>query len=196
MNARPLSAALLFALVAAPLGCASAPYVSVNDLPEDAAGHEYLIATGDMLNVRVFNEENMSTRARVRNDGRIAVPLLGDVMVRNRTPSDVSKELNARFKAYVVSPVVTITVEETQPTSVSVLGEVTKPGIYTVDRSSGVLQALAAAGGLTEYASNSGIYVVRRDPSARIRFSFAGLTDADSRAASFRLRTGDVVVVE
>lgn len=187
-------AALLSSTTA--IGCASTPYVSINDLPEDTAGHEYRIATGDVLSVRVFNQENMSTRARVRSDGKIAVPLLGDVVVRDRTPSEVSKELEAKLKTYVVSPVVTLTVEESQPTSVSVLGEVTKPGIYTMDSSSGVLQALAAAGGLTEYASYSNIYVVRREPSQRIRFTFAGLTDAGSRASAFRLRPGDVVVVE
>jgi polysaccharide export outer membrane protein len=91
---------------------------------------------------------------------------------------------------------VTVTVEETTPASVSVLGEVTRPGTYPLDPSAGVLQALAAAGGLTEYAGKSSIFVVRRAPPARVRFAFASLVQADSRAASFRLRAGDVVIVE
>lgn len=191
-----LVAALLAVLVTATGGCSTTPYVWVNDLPKDQAGQEYVVGSGDVLNVRVFNQDNMSTRARVRSDGKIAVPFLGDVNVRGRTPSAISKELETRFKEFVVSPVVTITVEETQPTAVSVLGEVSHPGIYTVDGSSGVLQALAAAGGLTEYASRGGIYVVRRDPPEHIRFTFDGLTQAASRAATFRLHAGDVVVVE
>lgn len=188
--------AFVSALVATTNGCTSSSFVWINDVPTEQASEDYVIASGDVLSVRVFNQENMSTRARVRSDGKIAVPFLGDVAVRGQTPSKVSKALEAQFKAYVVSPVVTVTVEEMQPTSVSVLGEVTRPGIYTVDASSGVLQALAAAGGLTEYASRSSIYVVRRDPAQHIRFTFGGLTTAASHAATFRLRMGDVVVVE
>ena len=89
-----------------------------------------------------------------------------------------------------------MTVEESQPTSVSVLGEVAHPGIYTVDPASGVLQALAAAGGFTDFASRDSIYVVRRAPTQRIRFSYSMLLDGDKRAESFRLHKGDVVVVE
>jgi polysaccharide export outer membrane protein len=178
------------------IGCASTPYVWIADVPTEQVGQDYVIASGDVLSVRVFNQDPMSTRARVRSDGKIAVPFLGDVAVRGQTPATVSKALEVQLKAFVVSPVVTVTVEEMQPTSVSVLGEVTRPGIYTVDASSGVLQALAAAGGLTEYASRGGIYVVRRDPPQHIRFGFGDLTTAPSHAATFRLRTGDVVVVE
>jgi len=186
--------ALLFAVVLA--GCTTTPYVWINDLPIEGAGSEYTIASGDLISIRVFNQDNMSVRSRVRSDGKIAVPFLGDVEVRGKAPSAVSKSLEARFKAYMVSPVVTVTVEEMQPTSVSVLGEVSKPGIYTVDPSSGVLQALAAAGGLTEYAGRDSIYVVRRDPPAHVRFTFSALNAGDSHASRFRLRTGDVVVVE
>lgn len=193
---RVFAAAVVAGVLVASAGCASRPFVWVNDLAPDQAGDEYVIASGDVVNVRVFNQENLSTRARVRSDGKIAVPLLGDVLVRGRSPSVISKQLEDRFKQYVVSPAVTITIEETQPTSVSVLGEVAHPGNYSLDATSGVMQALAAAGGLTEYASRGSIYVIRRDPPENVRFTFAMLTEADSRAAAFRLRAGDVVVVE
>ncbi len=188
---------ILGALLALVPACASqGHYVWVGDLPPSQGSDAYVISAGDLLNVRVFNQENLSTHARVRTDGKIAVPLLGDVAVAGRTPSDVTGELQKRFKQYVVSPEVTITVEEIQPTAVSVLGEVSHPGNYTLAGSAGVLAALAAAGGLTEYASRSGIYVVRHSPPQDVRFTFASLTDAESRAATFRLRPGDVVVVE
>lgn len=188
--------ALFFVFALALAGCVSAPYVWINDLPMEATRGDYLIASGDVLNVRVFNQDAMSTRARVRSDGKIAVPFLGDVEARGQEPAALSKTLEGRLKAYVVSPVVTVTVDEMQPTSISVLGEVAHPGVYTMDASAGVLQALAAAGGLTEYAGRDSIFVVRRDPPEHIRFTFGGLNTADSHAARFRLRTGDVVVVE
>jgi polysaccharide export outer membrane protein len=185
------------ALALAPVtGCSEARYVWIDRVPDQPAGDGFVIAPGDLVSVRVFNQENMSTRARVRSDGKISVPFLGDVELRGKAPGEASRELAARFKDFVVSPVVTITVEETRPTAVSVLGEVTKPGIYTLDAPAGVLQALAAAGGLTEYASRDSIYVVRSAPSSRVRFTFSGLAQGDARAAAFRLRAGDVVIVE
>jgi polysaccharide biosynthesis/export protein len=190
--------AVAFTLVsAALLGCSGgAPYVWANQLPPDQTTDDYVIGTGDVLGVHVYNQDNLSTHARVRSDGKIAMPLIGDVEVRGKRPSVASKELEARLKEFMVSPTVTITVEETQPTSVTVLGQVVHPGIYTVDNNAGVLQALAVAGGFNEYSSRGSIYVVRRSPPSRVRFKYSSLTDASDRSALFRIHTGDVVVVE
>ena len=80
---------------------------------------------------------------------------------------------------------------------VSVLGEVAKQGGYQVEAGTGVLQLLANAGGLTELAHKDRIFVLRRDPNpVRIRFSFELLSRLDNRASSFRIQSGDVVVVE
>lgn len=189
---------LIFGLALAALaGCGSSGrYVWVDELPKSASADVYRIAAGDTLNVRVYNQENLSTKSKVRSDGRIAVPLVGDIEVRGKTPAVVAREIEARFKQYVVSPAVTVTVEESQPTTVAVLGEVAHPGVYAVDPASGVLQALAAAGGFTEFASRESIYVVRKLPPQRIRFTWTALLDGDKRADAFRLHKGDVVVVE
>ncbi|MGH7285763.1 MAG: polysaccharide biosynthesis/export family protein [Polyangiaceae bacterium] len=177
--------------------CASqGSYVWVDDLAETQAPDEYTIQPGDVIAVTVFGQDNMSTHARVRSDGRIALPFLGDVEVRGKSPPAVSRELEGRYKQYVVAPAVTVTVEESQPTSVSVLGEVNHPGVYTLDPSAGVLQGLAAAGGVTDYASLGSIFVVRRSPTQRIRFTYASLTQGSGRGVTFRLHAGDVVVVE
>ena len=187
----------LGALVALPLsGCAGAPYVWVEKLPPQSAAGEYVIEPGDLVGVRVFNQDNMSAHARVRSDGKVAVPILGDVDVAGKTPTAVSKELAVRLKEYVVSPIVTVSVEETKATNVAVLGEVAHPGNYTLDASAGVLSALAAAGGFTDYASRDSIYVVRRASGPRIRFAFGNLDHGDGPAAAFRLHAGDAVIVE
>jgi polysaccharide biosynthesis/export protein len=189
--------ALVALMLVGVLGCSSGgPYLWVNQLPPDQTADGYVIATGDLLSVRVYNQENLSTHARVRSDGKIAMPLIGEVEVRGKPPTMVSKELEVKLKEFMVSPTITITVDETQPTSVAVLGQVVHPGIYTVDSTSGVLQALAVAGGFNEYASRGSIYVMRRSQAQRVRFTFADLTHADGPAAMFRIRTGDVVVVE
>lgn len=194
MQTRYLRSSLLLAL--ALVGCGGGRFVWVHELPAQQAAGEYVIASGDLLSVRVFNQDNLSVRAKVRSDGKIAVPFLGDVEVRGKTPAALSTDLETRFKHYVVSASVTVTVEEPQSTSVSVMGEVAHPGIYTVDPSSGVLQALAAGGGFTDYASKSSIYVVRRATAQRIRFSYDALIQGNGAASTFRLRAGDTVVVE
>jgi polysaccharide export outer membrane protein len=112
------------------------------------------------------------------------------------TPARVAAAIATKLREYVVSPMVTVTVEESAPSSISVLGEVARPGVYPLDSAAAVLPALAAAGGLTQFAGPSEIYVVRAEPPLRVRFSLTKLTEAGSAAATFRLRRGDVVVVE
>jgi polysaccharide export outer membrane protein len=196
-DARRALRATIFAVVTllSQAGCAGG-FVWVQDLPPQPAPEAYVIAAGDVLWVRVFNQDNISTRARVRSDGMIAVPFIGDVEVRGKTPAAAAAELETRLKRYVVAAAVTITVEESLATSVAVLGEIAHPGNYAVDASAGVLQAIAAAGGFTDYASRGAIYVVRRSSAQRIRFTYAALVQGDGQAASFRIRSGDVVVVE
>jgi polysaccharide export outer membrane protein len=195
----------LFVLIALSLlGCGHAgSYVWIDDLPAsqlaDASTAEYTIDSGDMLNVRVLNQESMSTRARVRPDGKIFVPLIGDVVVKGRRPVELAKDLEARLKDFVVAPAVTITAEEVQPVRISVVGEVARPGVYSVEPGSGVLQALAVSGGMTDFADADHIFVLRRGTAQgtqRIRFTYDGLTRDPGKGAAFSLRSGDAVIVE
>jgi polysaccharide export outer membrane protein len=155
------------------------------------------VRDGDVLNVRVFNQDALSTRARVRSDGRIAMPAIGDIEVRGKRPSSLKAELEARLKDYVNAPSVTVTVDEFQPITVAVLGEVARPGTFPSDPHATIAQILAAAGGLTEYASRDSIYVVRAAPAPlRIRFTYDDVSRGEPRTAAFSLRQGDLVVVE
>jgi polysaccharide export outer membrane protein len=193
----PAALALTWLVVGAWACGSSGPYVWVADLQADpAAGTDYVIESGDVLGVRVFNQEAMSTKARVRTDGKISVPFAGDVQVSGKSPVAVARELEARLKSYVVTPSVTVTVDEFQSPSIAVIGEVAHPGVYNIDSAAGVLRALALAGGMTDYASHSNIYVLRRAAQQRIRFSYHALTDNEPRAAAFRLHAGDTIVVE
>jgi polysaccharide export outer membrane protein len=197
-RSRRFAPAALALAAATAVACGSGNYVWVQDLPSSPTREEgYVISPGDLVNVRVFGQEDMSTRAKVRRDGRIAVPFLGDVDVNGKRPTVVAREIEERLKAYVNAPRVTVVVEEFQAITVPVLGEVAHPGTVTLEASSGVLQALANAGGLTDYADRDKIFVLRRAPTLRrIRFSFDALTRNDPKAAMFALQGGDVVVVE
>jgi polysaccharide export outer membrane protein len=179
-----------------------APYVWADALPTPADPVEkaYVIQTGDQLSVRVWGQETMSARTKVRPDGRISLPFLDDVDAAGSTPAALSKRIQARLKEFVVNPVVTVSLEELRLINVGVLGEVARPGQFQFDPGVGVLQALAAAGGMTPFADKDAIFVVRKrtegSPPERIRFTYQSLTGAQGRASSFRLQGGDVVVVE
>ncbi len=161
---------------------------------------EYVIAPGDTLQVRVFQQEAMSARVRVRADGKVSLPLVNDLPAAGKTPTGLATELQLRFKDFINNPVVTVSLEESRPLSVSVLGEVTRPGVVTLEPGAGVLQAIAAAGGLTDFAHKDGLFVLRKvagDPAPRrIRFFWDALTRGEGRGARFVLVPGDVVVVE
>jgi len=189
-------------------GCAApGAFVRVEDLPGGPAApgaeEEYRVSAGDVVSVRIWNQEAMSvSRTRVREDGKISVPFLQDVEVASRTPVELSTMLKAKLMAFVVNPVVTVSVDEVHPLRVPVTGEVARPGVYELERRAGVLAALAAAGGFSEFAHRDAIHVLRyhlplgeRAP-LRIRFSYRALAQGERPAASFRLRDGDVLVVE
>jgi polysaccharide export outer membrane protein len=193
---------LAVALLGSAFACSGpGQYVWVNELPAEylarSPDQSYVIRDGDTLNIRVFNQEALSTKAKVRSDGRMAMPALGDIDVRGKHPAALKAELEARLKDYVNAPSVTVTVEEFQPITVSVLGEVAKAGSYPMDPRATIGQVLASAGGLTEFASRDSIFVVRAGPPAvRVRFTYEDVSRGAPTSVAFVLHDGDLVVVE
>jgi len=192
---RPLYAVVV---AASALACATArQYVWVDALPDAAPpGGEYVLAPGDGVHVRVFNQESVSGHCRIRPDGRITVPFVNDVPAAGRTTRELSADLTKLLRDYIREAVVTVSLDEIGPAQLSILGEVARPGVYAVDRDQGVLRALAAAGGLTEFAHKDRIYVVRAGAPDRIRFTLEALSLPGSRSARFRLQGNDVVLVQ
>ena len=188
-------AAAVIAVSCADLG----KYVWVDQYkePPGTAEKPYTITPGDTIQVRVFNQEQLSARVKVRADGKVSLPLLSDVEAAGYTPVALSQVIERRLGELVNAPRVTVSVEETKPQTVMVIGEVARPNAYPYDPAATVLQVLAAAGGLTPDASGDRIFVLRQTPTpVRIRFSYERLRHQEGRGATFRLRPGDVVVVE
>jgi polysaccharide biosynthesis/export protein len=178
-------------------------FVWVDDYREPQLSQQddsYLIRKGDVLNVNVWNQRDISSRLRVRDDGRISLPLLNDVDAAGMTPAALARAMEQKLKDLVANPVVTVIVDEAQPIKISVLGEVRNPGKKLLESGSGPLQALSEAGGFTDYARDDAIYVLRKEPGyptpVRIRFTYEALTRSEGASPTFRLKTGDVMVVE
>ena len=179
-------------------GCGgTGPYVWVDSLPAQAgAGGDVLIADGDVLNVRVFNQDPLSTKERVRSDGRISIPVIGEIVARAKRPAQLAAEIQDRLKDIVKVPSVIVTFEQGAEMKISVVGEVRNGGVFQIEPGSNVLHALAAAGGLTDYADSDKVFVVRKSLPQRVRFRYSDLRSADPKSVQFTLQAGDVIVVE
>jgi polysaccharide export outer membrane protein len=194
---------LFFGCLSLLAGCRHDPgvFTWIDDYadPMQAEG-QYVIREGDLVNVRVYGQDSMSAHSRVRADGKISMPFLNDVTAAGFTPVVLSAQLQTRLKDFINNPVVTISLEEVRAVNVSVLGEVLRPGVYNLDpASTGVLQAIASAGGFTNFAARD-LFVLRSSPTAekpqRIRFDYETLSRAQGKGAGFRLKAGDVLIVE
>jgi polysaccharide export outer membrane protein len=186
-------------------GCYKAGrFTWVDDYRENTVASQqddsYIIRKGDLLSVNVWNQRDITSRPRVRDDGRISLPLINDVEAAGLTPAALARAMEVKLKDMVANPVVTVMVDEAQPIKISVLGEVRNPGKKLLESGSGLLQALSEASGFTDYARDDAIYVLRKEPGyqqpVRIRFTYEALTRIEGAASAFRLKTGDVVVVE
>jgi polysaccharide export outer membrane protein len=198
--------AVLVAAAAAIACSATGSYIWIEGVPKTMMGAEdpSILAPGDIIGVRVWNQEaNSIDRTRIRDDGKISIPFLNDVEVAGMLPAELARRLEVKLKPFIVNPVVTVVVQERRSVRVSVVGRVAHQGFFDLEHGAGVIHALAAAGGLTPFAHEDGIYVLRNgywadgDPApARIRFRYDHLRQGKAPAAAFRLRRGDVVVVE
>jgi polysaccharide biosynthesis/export protein len=157
---------------------------------------EYRIGTGDKLQINVYKENDLSQSLQVRPDGRITMPLLGDLAAAGQTPMQLQSRLAESLREYVANPVVTVMVVEVADRVVYVMGEVNTPGAVPLKGSMTVLQALAVAGGFKDFANKGGIKVLRKvgpDRVETIPFSYKDSLRGD--AQPFYLAEGDTVVV-
>ncbi len=200
---RCMAAAAAAALLSVACVHRGAPFVWVDQLPpaELAPTNEnFRLAAGDLVSVQVYSHPEMSGRARVRDDGQLSVPLLGDVAAGGHSPTELARAIEAELgsKGLAVAPRATVALEERAPLRISVIGEVLRPGLYPLETGAGVAEALASAGGLSEFAHRDRIFVLRPQGSstARVRLRYQDLSTARGNAAALRLRPRDVVVVE
>jgi polysaccharide biosynthesis/export protein len=180
-------------------GCAERPFVWIQDLPVPAAETpaEGVIHGRDTIVVAVRDQPSLSGEFVVRDDGGVLLPTIGDVVVEGRSPTEVAAEVGLRLKTIVTNASVTVSISKIAAIRVSVIGELKTPGSYELSRDRSVAAALAAAGWLGDFAAKDRIYVLRRGPrDLSVRIRVADLTNPGPSIVRFRLRDGDVVVVE
>jgi polysaccharide biosynthesis/export protein len=167
------------------------------DNKSPAAGHDYQISPGDILQITVWKEEGMDQKVAVRPDGGISFPLIGDTQVEGKTVDQIQQEVTQRLSKYIPEPVVNVTVLETQGNTIFVIGKVNKPGGIEAGRYIDVMQALSMAGGLTPFASENKIKVLRRvnGKISVFPFEYGEVKHGDNLDQNIVLKGGDTVVV-
>lgn len=157
----------------------------------------YVIGPEDALEISVWRDETLKAATLVRPDGGISFPLAGDFIVAGKTAAQVRDELVKRLSKYIPEPVVTVSVARVSSYRIYVLGRVNKPGDFQVGRNIDVLQALSIAGGMTPFASEDGIQIIRKvdGKPVSIPFDYSRIRKGGDLSQNITLKSGDVLLV-
>jgi polysaccharide export outer membrane protein len=158
---------------------------------------DYRLHAGDSITVSVWKELDLQRKVMIRPDGRFSFPLAGEVQAAGRTPDEVRIDLENQLKKYIPEAVVTVIVEDFAGNRVYVIGQVTKPGMFVMNPSLTILQALSLAGGSTPFAKLDNISVIRGTGAAQkmLPFRYNQVVEGKSLEQNVTLESGDVVVV-
>ena len=157
----------------------------------------YVIGAEDLLTIVYWKDKDMTSEAQVRPDGRIALPLLNDVQAAGLTPEQLREKLTEESKKYMEDPNITVVVRQINSRKVFITGEVNRPGPYPLVSQTSVLQLLAMAGGLREYANSKKIVIMRTENGKQITlmFNYKDVIAGKNLKQNVELKPGDTVVV-
>lgn len=158
----------------------------------------YTLNPGDVLSITVWREAELTTEVLVRPDGRISFPLAGDMRAAGRTPEEVQAVIVTQLEKFIPDASVTVSVIGLNGNKVYVLGKVARPGEYVMNQKMDVMQALAVAGGLNQFASENKIKILRRQADGRqvsIAFRYGTVKEGNDLSTNVILHSGDVIVV-
>lgn len=161
---------------------------------------EYKIETGDVVSITVYEQPDLSTKARLDSAGEIAFPLIGGVQIGGLSVNEAVKKITSLLeKDYLVNPQVSIFIQEYHPKKVFVMGFVNKPGEYELskDRDTTVIEAITMAGGFKEGAAQNGTKIMRKEGSSQttIPVKITEIMQKGNKEGDVPLKPGDVIVV-
>jgi len=158
----------------------------------------YVIGADDVLAINVWKEAEVSRTVPVRSDGKISLPLAGEVQASGETPRQLEKELASKLQSFISEPEVTVIVTEIKSQKFNILGQVAKPGTYPLTNASTVLDAIAIAGGFRDFAKQKSVYVLRQNPDggqSRLPFNYKDVIKGKNSAQNIKLQPRDTIVV-
>jgi polysaccharide biosynthesis/export protein len=158
----------------------------------------FVIGNDDVLAINVWKEPDISRSIPVRSDGRISLPLVGEVQAAGRTPLKLEQDIASKLRNYIAEPEVTVMVQQINSEKFNILGQVTRPGSYPLTNSATVLDAIAVAGGFRDFAKQKSIYVLRQNSAGgqtRLAFNYKDVIKGKNTEQNIKLEPRDTIVV-
>ena len=160
---------------------------------------DYVIGKEDVVDISVWKSPELSISIIVRPDGMISLPLIGEVRADGQTPSELKEEIQARLKEFKQEPIVSIIIRESNSKSIFITGEIVKPGKYPLRSDTTITQAIALAGGFSQWANRDKIFIIRKshmNPEGnRITIKYSDIVAGTNMRANILLRPGDTVII-
>jgi polysaccharide export outer membrane protein len=162
-----------------------------------ASDDTYVIGADDVLAINVWKEPEISRAVPVRSDGKISLPLIGELQAAGQTPRQLEQGIAKGLQSYISEPEVTVIVQESKSQRINVLGMVARPGSYLLGGSTTVLDAIAMSGGFRDFAKQKSVYVLRAEGGSqkRLPFNYKDVIKGKNPEQNVRLLPGDTVVI-
>ena len=170
------------------------PSASSGTAPHD---NSFVIGNDDRLAINVWKEPDLTRTIPVRSDGKISLPLVGEMQAAGRTPLQLEQDIGAKLKDFITAPEVTVIVEQINSQKFNILGQVAKPGSYPLSSATTVLDAIAAAGGFRDFAKQKSMYILRKNSAGgetRIAFNYKDVIKGKNTEQNIKLEPGDTIV--
>jgi polysaccharide biosynthesis/export protein len=158
----------------------------------------FVIGADDVLAINVWKEQDLSRSVPVRSDGKISLPLVGELVAAGRTPLQLEQDIATRLRNYMQDPEVTVMVQQINSQKFNILGQVLKPGEYPLTATTTIVDAIATAGGFKDFAKKKSIYVLRVNPAggqSRIDFNYQDFIKGKNVAQNIILKPHDTIIV-
>jgi polysaccharide export outer membrane protein len=158
----------------------------------------YVIGNDDVLAISVWNEPNLTKSIPVRSDGKISLPLAGEVQAAGKTPLQLERDLTEKLKGFITTPEVNVIVQQVNSRKFNILGEVGKPGSYPLTADTTIVDAIASAGGFRDFAKKTGVYVLRKTADGRqtrLNFNYKSFIKGKDIDRNIKIEPDDTIIV-
>ena len=162
------------------------------------ASSSYVIGPGDLLAINVLHETELTQKVPVRMDGKITMPLIGEIQASGMVPANLQATIAAKLRDYIKDAEVTVVVEEIKSRQFSVMGEVEHAGTFPLARPTTVLDGLAQAGGFRDFAKVAKIHILRKNPDGTtitLPFNYKQVSKGKNESENIQLQAGDTIIV-
>jgi polysaccharide export outer membrane protein len=181
-------------------GASTCLHAQQDTLGAPAKPHDntFIIGNDDVLAINVWKEPDISRSIPVRSDGKISLPLVGELQASGQTPEQLEQQIAGKLKSYISEPEVTVIVQQINSQKFNVLGQVNKPGTYPITNSLTALDAIAIAGGFRDFARQKSIYIIRQTPGGgqtRLNFNYKDVIKGKNIDQNVKLQARDTIVV-